>query len=84
MPSPARTVTLSLAQQAGVILARHREDVLGVSRRELARRHDLAATTLLELERGTGNPTVGRLTDVAATVYGIRLAILEDHNEASE
>lgn len=79
---PSRSATLTLAEQAGAVLARHREDVLKLSRRALAAKHGLASTTLLELEHGRGNPTVGRLADVARDVYGVRLAILEDHNEA--
>lgn len=80
----ARAATLDLAAQAGVIFTRQREDVLKVSRHELARRHELAANTLRELELGLGNPTVGRLEQVGRDVYGIRLAILEDHNETED
>lgn len=81
-PQP-RAATLDLAGMVGVVFSSARE-ALGVSRHELARRHNLAANTLRELELGLGNPTVGRLEEVGRDVYGVRLAIIQDANEPAD
>lgn len=64
---------MSLAQDVGRHLEAHRER-LGQSRRELARKLGVSDVTLLELERGTGNPTLERVEKVAAD-YGLTFSI---------
>lgn len=68
-------MTEALAAQVGRILTAHRETGLGLSRKALAERHDLAPNTLREVELGTANPTLGRLEELARDVYGIELTI---------
>jgi transcriptional regulator with XRE-family HTH domain len=63
----------SLAEQAGILLADFRL-AAGFSRRDMARKLGVADTTLLELEAGRANPTVGRLEKVAKA-YGIELEL---------
>jgi transcriptional regulator with XRE-family HTH domain len=67
------TARTALAAQVGAILARHRGDE---PRRELARRLGVADVTLVDVERGTVNPTLARVEALAGQ-YGARLAIVD-------
>lgn len=64
---------MTIAEHVGEALVAAREHA-GLSRNELARRMGVADTTLLELERGTANPTLGRLERVFDG-YGVELVV---------
>jgi transcriptional regulator with XRE-family HTH domain len=67
--SPAGT----LAEQVGRLFAASRE-ATGLSRRALAQELGIADTTLLEIEHGRANPTLGRLAALADG-YGLEVII---------
>lgn len=70
---PTSTRPAQLARQVGDALSAARES-RGLSRRALAAELGLADTTLLALEHGRANPTLGRLEQVADG-YGVVFAI---------